>query len=63
MESHLKAVVFEGEQVCKVEILDGPFKGQQTFANNRFTGRLEVDKVFVTGDKALVVIDYTGQTI
>jgi uncharacterized membrane protein len=55
--------VFEGEQVCKVEILDGSFKGQQANANNRFAGRLEVDKVFVEGDKALVVIDYTGQTI
>lgn len=55
--------VFQGEQVCKVEILDGPFKGQQTYAENRFVGRLEWDKVFVTGDKALVVIDYTGQEI
>jgi Predicted multitransmembrane protein len=55
--------VFQGEQVCKVEILDGPFKGRQALANNRFNGRLEVDKVFVTGDKALVVVDYTGQTI
>ncbi|MCL6477383.1 MAG: YibE/F family protein [Peptococcaceae bacterium] len=55
--------VFQGEQVCKVEILDGPFKGRQTDAANRFAGRLEWDKVFVTGDKALVVIDYTGQTI
>ncbi|WP_231702638.1 YibE/F family protein [Desulfocucumis palustris] len=55
--------VFQGEQICKVEILDGPFKGQQAYANNRFNGRLEVDKVFTAGDKALVVIDYTGQTI
>lgn len=55
--------VFQGEQVCKLEILDGPFKGQQTYASNRFVGRLEVDKAFVKGDKALVVIDYTGQTI
>ncbi|MEW6698719.1 MAG: YibE/F family protein [Bacillota bacterium] len=55
--------VFEGEQVCKVEILDGPFKGQEAYANNMFTGRLEVDKVFVAGDKALVVIDYTEKKI
>lgn len=55
--------VFQGTQVCKVEILDGPFKGQQALANNRFSGRLEVDKVFVKGDKALVVIDYTGPQI
>ncbi len=55
--------VMEGEQVCKVEILEGPFKGQQTYASNRFTGKLEIDKAFTTGDKALAVIDYTGQTI
>lgn len=56
-------LVMEGEQVCKVEILDGPFKGRQTYASNRFTGRLEIDKAFNTGDKALAVIDYTGRTI
>nr|WP_273483186.1 YibE/F family protein [Desulforamulus ruminis] len=55
--------VFQGEQVCKVEILDGPFKGRQAYASNKFVGRLEVDKVFVKGDKALVVIDYTDQKI
>jgi len=55
--------VFEGEQVCKVEILDGPFKGQQAFAHNRFMGRLEMDKSFTTGDRALVVIDYTDKSI
>lgn len=55
--------VFEGEQVCNVEILDGPFKGQQAFAQNRFMGRLEMDKSFTKGDKALVVIDYTDKNI
>ncbi|MDO7788786.1 YibE/F family protein [Desulforamulus aquiferis] len=55
--------VFQGEQICKIEILDGPFKGEITEANNRFVGRLEVDKVFVQGDKALVVIDYTDNNI
>ncbi|WP_449241282.1 YibE/F family protein [Desulfoscipio gibsoniae] len=55
--------VFEGEQVCKVEIINSAFKGRQAYAENRFTGRLEADKVFAKGDKALVVIDYTGQKI
>lgn len=55
--------VFQGEQVCRVEILDGPFKGQHTQAINRFVGRLEVDKAFTEGDKALVVLHYTGQEI
>ena len=55
--------VFQGEQVCKVKILEGPFKDQTVEARNRFVGRLETDKVFVKGDKALVVIDYTDQEI
>lgn len=54
---------FEGEQVCQVEILNGPFQGQQAPAHNRFMGRLEVDKSFVVGDKALAVIDYTDKTL
>lgn len=55
--------VFQGEQVCKIEVLSGPFKGRQSYASNRFNGRLEVDKAFVVGDKALVVIDYTDREI
>ncbi len=55
--------VFQGEQVCKIEILNGPFKGMQANATNKFNGRLEVDKAFVAGDKALVVIDYTDREI
>lgn len=64
-ENVMKTVSFvmEGEQVCKVEILNGPFKGQQALATNRFTGRLEVDKAFTEGDKALVILDYTDQSI
>ncbi len=55
--------VMEGEQVCRVEILDGPFKGQEADASNRFTGRLELDKAFTAGDKALVVVDHADQAI
>ena len=64
-ENVMKTVSFvmEGEQVCRVEILNGPFKGQQAPATNRFTGRLEVDKAFTEGDKALVILDYTDRTI
>ncbi|MBS4030670.1 MAG: YibE/F family protein [Clostridiales bacterium] len=51
--------VFQGEQICKVQVLNGPFKGHETYARNIFSGRLEADKVFTPGDKALVVIDYT----
>lgn len=60
---HTVSFVQEGEQTCRVEIMSGDFKGQQFVATNRFTGKLEVDKVFKKGDKALVVVDYTGKTI
>ncbi|MEW5953860.1 MAG: YibE/F family protein [Bacillota bacterium] len=55
--------IFQGEQICKVRILNGPFKGQESEARNRFVGRLELDKAFEEGDKALVVIDYNEQGI
>lgn len=56
-------IVRHGEQVCSVKILNGRFKGQEARSVNRLMGQLEFDKVFQPGDKALVVIDYTGGTI
>lgn len=55
--------VFQGEQICRVEILDGPFKGQQIQAVNRIVGRLEIDKAFAKGDKVLVVLHYTDREL
>lgn len=55
--------VFQGEQICQVRILNGPFKDEEAEARNRFVGRLELDKAFAQGDKALVVIDYNEQGI
>lgn len=56
-------LVLQGEQLCTVRILNGPFRGQTATARNPFMGRLEVDKVFAEGDKALVLIDYSGDAI
>ncbi len=56
-------IILQGDQRCQIQILSGPFKGEGAMAINRFTGRLEFDKVFVPGDKALVVIDFTDNTI
>jgi len=56
-------VVSNGTQGCDVTILDGPFKGQKMRAENLLRGQLEFDKIFIPGDKALVVIDYAGKKI
>lgn len=60
---YTSAFVHQGQQICRVEILKGPFKGRETLAINSFAGRLELDKVFAPGDKALIVLDYTGDEI
>ena len=50
-----------GSQVCQVEVLEGTFKGQQIEAANLLAGRLEVDKLFIKGDKALALIEKTAE--
>lgn len=52
-----------GEQICKIRLLGGNFKGQEVEGYNLLTGSLEADKLFAVGDKALVVISYEGETI
>lgn len=54
-----------GSQVCLVEVLEGTFKGSQIEAANLLSGRLEVDKLFAKGDKALALIEKTedGQVL
>lgn len=58
-----RGLVKTGSQSLKVEILDGSFKGQEVDATNRLLGRMEFDKLFKVGDKALVVVEYMGQNI
>lgn len=52
-----------GEQLCKVKILKGKFKGEIKEGTNLLIGKLEMDKVFVPGDKVFVVIDYSSEGI
>ena len=52
-----------GDQLCEIEILQGKFKGRTTTWTNRLSGSLEQDKLFKAGDKVLVTVDYTGDTI
>ncbi|KAB3535789.1 YibE/F family protein [Alkaliphilus pronyensis] len=55
--------VLQGTQVCRVKILQGTFKGEEYEALNRFTGKLEFDKVFTENDRALVVIDFLDNEV
>lgn len=48
-----------GSQECVVEVLEGTFKGEQIEATNLLSGRLEFDKLFTKGDKALALIEKT----
>lgn len=52
-----------GEQICRVEILKGKFKGKEIQASNNLSGRLEFDKLFEKGDKALTVVEFNGDNI
>lgn len=50
-------LIKHGTQICKVKILSGKFKGEEANAINELIGKLEMDKIFVAGDKALAAID------
>ncbi|MFV0520199.1 MAG: YibE/F family protein [Lachnospirales bacterium] len=52
-----------GEQLCTVKIEYGKFKGEVVEAVNMLQGSLETDKLFSKGDKALIVVNYSNDTI
>lgn len=52
-----------GEQVCKVLVKKGIFKGAELEAVNMLKGSLESDKLFSVGDKALIVINYSDKVV
>lgn len=56
-------LIKHGTQVCEVKILTGRFKGVNTSAVNELMGKLEMDKIFVPGDTALVSIDIKDNNI
>ena len=56
-------LVRSGEQRCKLEIISGKFKGEQTEGVNMLNGPLEQDKMFYPGDTAQVVVSYDGDEI
>ena len=56
-------LVRSGEQTCTLELLGGRFKCQTATGVNMLNGSLEQDKIFAPGDKAMVVVSYTGDEI
>ncbi|MHB8128886.1 MAG: YibE/F family protein [Mobilitalea sp.] len=56
-------LIQSGEQVCRIELKGGRFKGQVVNGINMLNGSLEQDKLFAIGDKALVVISYQENEI
>lgn len=56
-------LVRSGEQTCELKVLEGRFKGRTVQGVNVLNGSLESDKIFVAGDKAFVLIDYSGEEI
>ncbi len=50
-----RGVVKTGVQGVKLEVADGALQGQQLEVTNTLTGKLELDKVFQSGDEALLV--------
>ena len=56
-------LIRSGEQICRLKLLGGKFKGQETSGFNLLNGSLESDKIYKVGDVALVVISHQEDTI
>lgn len=52
-----------GEQQLEIRVLSGRFKGRELKANNLLIGKLELDKFFMAGDRAFVVLDLTSDRL
>lgn len=59
---HQFGIVRQGNQDLRIRIEDTRFAGRELDANNTIMGKLELDKVFRAGDRALVVLDTDPQT-
>ena len=56
-------LVRTGEQRCTLTFTSGKFKGQTASGINMLQGSLEQDKLFSEGDRAQVVVSYSGDEI
>lgn len=55
-EMHQTGLIRTGDQTVNLKILNGRFKGKILQSENNLLGQMDRDKVFKSGDKALVVI-------
>jgi uncharacterized membrane protein len=58
-----QGLVRVGGQVVEVELLEGPLKGTIVTAHNTFLSKMELDKVFVPGDHALMNVSVEGDKV
>lgn len=49
-------LIQSGEQICRLKILTGKFRGRELKGVNMLGGSLESDKIYEPGDRALIVI-------
>ena len=56
-------LIQSGEQICKLSIENGIFKGKTLEGVNFLSGSLEKDKIYKEGDKALLTISYKDKEI
>ena len=56
-------IVKTGAQKLKLRVLDTKYKSQELEAFNQLIGKMEMDKVFKPGDRALVVLNLKGDSI
>jgi uncharacterized membrane protein len=58
-----RGIVKVGTQALRVKILNGPYAGTEVKAINELIGKMELDKIFATGDIALMVLTLKGDEI
>lgn len=56
-------LVQTGDQRCMVKLLSGKHKGEMYKANNILTGSLESDKIYIEGDRALVLVSESNKSV
>ncbi len=56
-------IVRMGTQSLEVELLNGPYKGDVVSAENQVMGKLDMDKIFLPGDKAFMVLTIQDETV
>lgn len=56
-------LIRSGEQRCTLNILDGRFRGSIVQGVNMLNGSLELDKIFVPGDRAMAVVSHADGAI